>query len=397
MNPKIFFHPELTKNLPPEVKKLFTIFGSEIRLVGGCVRDLILEKEMHDYDFATKFLPQEITKILEKNKIKAVPTGAKFGTITAVVNGKNFEITTLRKDLETDGRHCDPEFVDDYFLDAARRDFTINALYLDSKGLVTDYFGGIYDLKNKKVKFIGDANLRIEEDFLRILRFFRFSCDYAEMLDVEGLKACVLQKKNLKKLSRERIRREFLKLILSEKKENLIVILKVLKSKRIAAEIFTEEMDVEAFVRVAGENQNLKLVALFLQKNSDLKIFAKEICATNSEKKYFQFMIQNHDLSDLKRLLIFEEKNLVRDFYLLDFVKNFDPKKIPTVEKNLDFIQNFSAPIFPLNGNDVTSLGFKGSAVGKAIKQAKIFWIEGDFKTSKADLICFLLGLKKTR
>ncbi len=408
MNPKISLHHELVKNLPREIKKLFTIFSGEIRLVGGCVRDLILGKKIHDYDFATKFLPQEITKILEKNKIKAVPTGAKFGTITAVVNGKNFEITTLRKDLATDGRHCDPEFVDDYFLDAARRDFTINALYLDLQGSVTDYFGGISDLKNKKVKFIGDANLRIEEDFLRILRFFRFSCDYAETLDVEGLKACVLQKKNLKKLSRERIRQEFLKLISSEKKEKLVAILKVLKSEKIAEEIFTEEIDVEGFECLTHEVLDaelsrmttvgeLKLAALFLQKNSNLKIFFQEICATNSEKKYFQFMIQNHDLSDLKRLLIFEEKNLVRDFYLLNFVKNFDPKKIAVVKKNLNFIQNFSAPIFPLNGNDVTLLGFKGSAVGKAIKQAKIFWIEGDFKASKADLALLLSGLKKTR
>lgn len=383
--------------LPPEVKKLFTIFGSEIRLVGGCVRDLILGKKVQDYDFATRFLPQEITEILEKNKIKAVPTGAKFGTITAVVNGKNFEITTLRKDLETDGRHCEPEFVSDFFLDAARRDFTINALYLDATGVVSDYFDGIADLKNKKVRFIGDANLRIEEDFLRILRFFRFSCDYAETLDAKGLKACVLQKKNLKKLSRERIRQEILKLISSEKKENLIAILKVLKSKKIAAEIFTEEMDVEAFAKLVDENQNLKLAALFLKKNSDLKTFAKEICATNSEKKYFQFMIQNHDLSDLKKLLVFEEKNLVRDFYLLNFVKNFDPKKAAAVKKNLEFIQNFSVPVFPLNGNDLTSIGFKGVAVGKAIKQAKSFWIEGDFKANKADLMRLLSGLKKSR
>jgi tRNA nucleotidyltransferase/poly(A) polymerase len=108
-------------------------------------------------------------------------------------------------------------------------------------------------------------------------------------------------------------------------------------------------------------------------------------------------MIQNHDLSDLKRLLVFEEKNLVRDFYLLNFVKNFDPKKIAAAKKNLNFIQNFSAPTFPLNGNDVISLEFKGSAVGKAVKQAKIFWIKSDFKASKAELMRLLASLKKSR
>lgn len=192
----------MLSSLPPEVKKIFKIFtkdGDEIRLVGGSVRDLLLNKKVKDFDFATKLLPEEVIKILEQNKLKAIPTGKKFGTITAVVNGKNFEITTLRKDSETDGRHCKPEFVDDYFLDAARRDFTVNALYLDSSGVIHDYFDGKSDLKNKKIKFIGDANRRIEEDFLRILRFFRFSCEYAEKLDVEGLKACVKQKKKSKK------------------------------------------------------------------------------------------------------------------------------------------------------------------------------------------------------
>ena len=191
MNHKNFSHPKLVNNLPQEVKTLFEIFGDDIRLVGGCVRDLLLKKPVNDFDFATKNTPQKTTEILERNKIRAVPTGVKFGTITAVINGQNFEITTLRKDNETDGRHCNPQFVDDYFFDAARRDFTINALYLDSTGLVTDYFDGNSDLKAKKVRFIGDAVKRIEEDYLRILRFFRFSCEYAVELDQKGLAACV--------------------------------------------------------------------------------------------------------------------------------------------------------------------------------------------------------------
>lgn len=403
MKQKTFSHPELVKKFSPEVKKIFTIFGGDIRLVGGSVRDLLLGKKLNDFDFATKFLPQEVIKILQKNKIKAIPTGVKFGTITAVINHKNFEITTLRKDGETDGRHCEPEFVDDYFLDAARRDFTINAFYLDSEGLVTDYFDGISDLKNKKVKFIGDANLRIEEDFLRILRFFRFSCKYAKKLDDEGLAACVKQKENLKKLSRERIRQEFLKLLASEKSENLVAILRVLKSKKIAAEIFSSKLDIEALEQLFelekllnfSANLNLKIAVLFLQKKFDLKIFAQEICATNLEKKYLQFMSINHDCTDLKRFLTFVEKDLVRDFYLFDLAKNFNSKKIPALKKDLQFkdlqfIENFSLPKFPLNGEDVMQLGFKSDKVGKAIEKAKIFWAENDFKSNKSALINFL-------
>ena len=260
MVPSIIHFPNLIKNLPPEVKKIFSIFlnqGDEIRLVGGCVRDLLIEKQVNDFDFATKFLPEEIIKILEKNKIQAIPTGVKFGTITAVVNHKNFEITTLRKDSETDGRHCQPEFIDDYFLDAARRDFTINALYLDDKGLVHDYFNGISDLKNQEVKFIGNAQERIEEDFLRVLRFFRFSCNYAKKLDEVGLKACFSKKSGLQKLSRERIRMEFLKLISSSKKAALIEILKQAEELNILSEIFSIKLDIKALEEIFKiENKN---------------------------------------------------------------------------------------------------------------------------------------------
>lgn len=398
MKPKVFSHPELVKKFPAEVKKIFQIFGDDIRLVGGSTRDLLLGKKVNDFDFATKFLPEKITKILEKNKIKAVPTGVKFGTITAVINHKNFEITTLRQDQNHTGRHCEPEFVDDYFLDASRRDFTINALYLDSVGLIHDYFGGISDLENKKVKFIGDANSRITEDFLRILRFFRFSCEYSKKLDDKGLAACVKQKENLKKLSRERIRQEILKLISSDKKENLIAILKLLESKKIAAEIFSSKLDIKALTQLFeiekkmnfSANLNLKIAVLFLQKKTDLKVFFKEICATNLEKKYFNFLSSKLDLSDLKQALAFNEKNSVMDFYLFDLAKNFNSKKIVAAKKNLKFLNNFSLPNFPLNGQDVMQLGFKKEQVGKALEKAKKFWAKNNFKANKSTLIDFL-------
>ncbi len=385
---------DLAKKFPSEVKKIFTIFGEEIRLVGGSVRDLILKKKVSDFDFATKFLPQEVIKILEKNKIKAVPTGVKYGTITAVINHKNFEITTLRKDNETDGRYCEPEFVDDFFLDASRRDFTINALYLDSTGFISDYFDGISDLKNKKVRFIGSAKTRIEEDFLRILRFFRFSCEYAAELDSEGLKACVSQKKNLKKLSRERVRQEFLKLIFGSKKEKIIALLQVLKSKKIAAEIFSSDLDVKALERLFDlekklnfiASSQLKLAVIFLQKNLDLKNLTKEICATNLERKYFQFLLSNLETKDSKELLAFAEKDLVLDSYIFNSIKNSAAMQ----KKNIEFLQKFSSPKFPLNGTDIMRLGIKDKAVGEAMIAAKKFWANGDFKSDKRSLISFL-------
>jgi len=399
VNPKTYQHPELLKKLPSEVKTLFTVFNPEILLVGGCVRDFLLQKNVNDFDFCTKFLPDEIIKILTKNKIKAIPTGIKFGTITAVVNGKNFEITTLRKDHETDGRYCNPEFVDDYSLDAARRDFTINALYLDSAGLVYDYFDGISDLKNSEVKFIGDAKKRIEEDFLRILRFFRFSCRYAKGLDNEGLKACVDLKENLKNLSRERIRSEILKIIDDGNKAKVIAILQILESVKIIDEIFAEKLDIEAlkhlFEMEVSASLNLKLAVLFLKKDLDLKKFAQEICATNKEKKYFSFLVEKSpepDLQSLKQLLAFSDKNWVLDFYLFTLAKS--PKKNTDLKNIIHFLQNFFLPEFLLNGEDVKHLGLKDKAVGEAITKAKIFWAENNFTPDKNSLINFLKSSK---
>lgn len=449
MNPKTFSHPELIKKLPAEVKTIFRIFGDEIRLVGGSVRDLLLGKKVNDFDFCTKFSPDQITKVLTKNKIKAIPTGIKFGTITAVVAGKNFEITTLRKDVGSNGRHSEVEFVADYFEDAARRDFTINALYLDSAGSVTDYFGGIDDLSNKKLRFIGEASRRIEEDFLRILRFFRFSCEYAVELDAQGLAACVKAKESLKKLSRERLRAEVLKIISTAEKENLVAVLKVLKDKKIAESFFSSELDVKALTQLFeleerlkfSASPRLKIAALFLRDETDLDIFAKEICATNLEKKFFYYVlnvapvlrvfkrtesqeilkqfqddvsrdeIAHHPprypelvlgalagdfnalelgLEDLKQLLAFADKNLVLDLYLLSLVKNPDSTKNSDSRKNLKFLQNFSLPNFPLGGEDVIDLGFTGKAAGKAIESAKKFWAANDFSSDKAALQKFL-------
>ncbi len=396
MELKTFSHPELLKKLPDEVKILFEIFGDQIRLVGGCVRDLLLEKSLNDFDFATTTLPQQTIKILEKNKIKAVPTGVKFGTVTAVINGKNFEITTLRKDNETDGRHCNPEFVDDFYFDAARRDFTINALYLDSKGVVTDYFDGISDLKKAKVRFIGDAENRISEDFLRILRFFRFSCEYAKDIDAVGLEACFLQRKNLSKLSRERIRMEFLKMLSSTKKENLLVILGEIKSKKIAHEIFTQSLDIKALERLFDlENKlqfsatlKLKIASLFCDKNLDTEIFFKEICATNIEKKYFTAIYESA-AKDLSELLLDYEKDVVLEIYLLTLVKSKTMPDLAQIKQDFTFLQNFSLPPFPLQTADLIEKGFVGKSLGDAVKSSRKIWAESGFKMNAAEILAY--------
>lgn len=406
MKPKIFSHPELVKDFPTEVKNIFQIFNQngddKIRLVGGCARDLLLAKKVNDFDFATKFLPEETIKILEENKVKAVPTGVKYGTVTAVLNGKNFEITTLRKDLNNDGRHPKAEFVDDYFFDAKRRDFTINALYLDSAGLVYDYFDGISDLKNKKVRFIGDANCRIEEDFLRILRFFRFSALHAANYDAQGLEACIYQKANIKLLSADRVRNELFKIFIKSEKTALLKLLQILEETKIRHEIFAAPFQIanlqnlfelEKLLSINFSEQFQFFISIFRDDINLFEIFLR-LNFSNHQKEYFKLLFESFvkhrqalNLQDLKQLLAFEKKDFVYDFYLLNAIMNFSLLNIAEVQKNLSFIENFILPQFPLDGEDVMKIGLEKETIGKALKDAKKLWAESDFSLDKKSLL----------
>ena len=187
------------------------------RVVGGAVRDTLLGREVTDVDLATRLQPEETVARVKAAGLKAVPTGIKHGTITAVLaSGRPIEVTTLRRDVETDGRHAVVAFTDDWREDAARRDFTINALYADvSTGELFDYHGGLDDLAAGRVRFIGDPYQRIAEDHLRILRYFRFHARFGDALDEAGLDACTARANDLMALSRERIASELLRLLVA--------------------------------------------------------------------------------------------------------------------------------------------------------------------------------------
>lgn len=390
----------LNKQFPEEVKKIFEIFLKEktdsIRLVGGCVRDLITQKEIKDYDFASQFFPNDIIKILEKNNIKAVPTGIEFGTITAVINHKHFEITTLRKDKETDGRHVKPEFVDDYLEDAARRDFTINALYLDVNGKIYDYFNGLSDLADHQVKFIGDADERITEDYLRILRFFRFSARYAKKLDNKGLKACVKNKENIKKLSKERIKDELFKIFDKTSNQKLIWIFDELENSKIREELFSAKFQTEHLKKLLDlkipTTNHLKFAALIINKEVSLEEIFSNLSFSNKEKKYFTFLFKNFyylvnlNFKALRELLVFDDKQFVYDLFLL----NLSQRKLlkeNEIKKLLNYIVEFSLPNFPINGDDLISIGLKGEQIGLKLSELKKKWIESDFKLKREELL----------
>ena len=189
--------------------------GGAVKAVGGAVRDTLLELAVTDIDLATPLLPEEVTRRLETAGIKVIPTGIAHGTVTAIASGDHHEITTLRRDVETDGRRATIAFADDWREDAARRDFTINALYADlDTGTIDDWFGGLADLEARRVAFIGDAATRIAEDHLRILRFYRFAARFGRgELDSVSHAAVITARQSLKSLSRERIADELLKIL----------------------------------------------------------------------------------------------------------------------------------------------------------------------------------------
>ncbi|MEM7042461.1 MAG: CCA tRNA nucleotidyltransferase [Pseudomonadota bacterium] len=208
--------PWLTAESSRQLMDVLTEGDVPARFVGGCVRDALLGHYDPDVDLdvATPILPEQVIERLEAAGIKAIPTGLSHGTVTAVVDGRPFEITTLRKDVACDGRHAEVAFAADFREDAERRDFTINAMSVDRQGRLVDYFGGVEDLKAGRIRFVGDAQARVREDYLRILRFFRFFARYGRPpVDEGALEACRAGASGLEELSGERIRSEMFKLL----------------------------------------------------------------------------------------------------------------------------------------------------------------------------------------
>ena len=242
----------------PQTKRLFKIFNTydiEARFVGGCVRDALAGKKTDDFDIAVNFDIQKLSEILENEDIKVIPTGIKYGSITAIVNHMKFEITTLRRDENCNGRLCDIEAVSSFEEDAKRRDFTMNALYVSQRGELFDYYNGIEDLQNVNVIFIGDPQKRIEEDYLRILRYYRFAARFHDFSD--RYKEIIRREaSNVSKLSIERVQKELL-LILQEK--DSLRIFKMIKDNGIF-----EKLDLEAYAKLAGSHSlEKKALALF--------------------------------------------------------------------------------------------------------------------------------------
>ncbi|OZG32093.1 CCA tRNA nucleotidyltransferase [Rickettsia endosymbiont of Culicoides newsteadi] len=383
----------IQSNYYKEILSIIRLGGGMARVVGGAVRDAILNVVNYDIDIATNLLPQQVTDILSAANIKVIPTGIKYGTVTALLNNETFEITTLRKDMKCDGRHTEVVFTDDFMEDAARRDFTINALsYCPFEHKIYDYFGGIDDLQQSKVIFIGQAFARIQEDFLRILRFFRFSCYYARQLDLNGLDACIKLQENLKLLSKERVKWEMDKLIISDNSPNILqqmfdngilqIILPVSKFDKKPLMEAINCGSLEPYARYSLLFYHIKNLSL-----SDLLNLKFSRQQANKIITIYRFI--NQEINEFTLREIWWETADYPANYLqcINILLSLGKLNRATANKFLDTYKSKPRPIFPVNGHDLQKINIHGKDIGTVIGKLKKSWIASDFTLSKHQLL----------
>jgi len=370
----------------------------QVRFVGGCVRKSISGENIDDIDLATILEPNEIKKKLNKENIKVIDTGISHGTVTAIINNKKFEITTLRKDILTDGRHAKVTFTSDWKEDALRRDFTINAIYADIQGRIFDPLNGISDLQNGVVRFIGSPDERIQEDYLRILRYFRFFTQYSKMDHNEDVISSIKKNINgLNKVSNERIFDELNKIILLKNLENLF---SNKTSNQIIVNIFPQlkyHERLKIFNNLNGKlkskyDSNLTLALLILDESNDHEYFCHKYKTSNSIKSRFKNISANfenlknkkfYSEGNIKKLIYLSSKSDVRDLLLFSICLNIKTKNF-SIEALLDYVNVCKIPKFPVSGNYLKELGYEsGQALGKKLKSLEEKWIENNFVIDK--------------
>lgn len=366
--------------------------GYTIRLVGGCVRDALLQLPIGDMDMATDALPQQLMQFLKKEGVKTIPTGIDHGTITVHINGHDFEITTLRKDVATDGRHAEIAFTDDWQQDALRRDLTINALSLDQNGIVYDYFGGLDDLKAQTLRFVGDAATRIREDYLRLLRLFRFSSVLNWPLsDNALLETCRQYAPNLRNLSRERIQNELYKMLSGY---NAVTICRQMEQYSIWQSLLAEHTihieRLEKLVALEQENDHhdsfRRMIALIGW--DDMAVLEAILVLTRDQKKRLKIINQAiHDIAlPIEHLLYFYGIDAVYDAYYLS------GKQVDT-----HYVTHWTPPVFPIDAETVMrEYDLNGAALGHMLKQAEKWWVENGFKPDKQAVLNYMLTVLPT-
>ncbi len=373
---------------------------SEIRYVGGCVRKILKNEKVNDVDLATNLNPEQIMQVCKKKNIKFYETGLEHGTITAIINDYKFEITSLRKDLKTDGRHADVIFTNDWKEDASRRDFSINSIYSDLEGNIFDPFNGKKDLEDGKISFIGDAEKRIKEDYLRILRYIRFFLNYSKHDHNRDITKII--KKNLEgvsKISSERLLDEFKKLFNSD---GFI---------KLSEDEFCCEIIILIFPQFKNIHllKNLHKYAKDNIKNIDFIFLISFLIVDGTDNADYFIYKFNISKKDQKRILFLNEylknknnekfntKNLWKILYfngkdsLLDLI-NFHIFKSKKVDKKLENFLNFfkdkKVPMLPLKAATLmTKYNIpEGKELGLKLKQIENKWVDNDFRITEKEV-----------
>lgn len=364
-----------------------------LRFVGGAVRDTVLMREVGDIDAATPVVAEQVMERLRAEGIRIVPTGLKHGTVTAVLERRQVEITTLRRDVETDGRHAKVEPVDSWEEDASRRDFTMNALYLTPEGALFDYYNGAEDALHGRVRFIGDAAKRIEEDGLRMLRYFRFLATHGEPpADVAALDACRDAHWMLEAISGERIAQEMKKLLVAP---NPTYALRLMEEHNVAAHVFAGPLRLGVLTRMTMLEHTAKQRAgVWGRCAAVYKGKAETVAArwklSRAEARHLALLEQLPRLqaADAKhvhtRAMRLYGVALYRDLLLLSAAEGAAFDLGPWMELARDFV----APVFPVTGADMKAAGVAdGPAMGEALRRLEQVWEESDYRLSREALL----------
>jgi poly(A) polymerase len=381
--------------------------GAEARFVGGCVRDSLIGRAVKDIDIATDAVPERVIEALEAAGIKAVPTGIGHGTVTAVSRGKPFEITTLRRDVETFGRHARVAFTDDWHADAARRDFTINAMFLARDGALYDPFGGERDLRAGRVRFVGDPRSRIEEDVLRLLRFFRFHAHYGkDPLDAEGLAACRAMAPRLAGLSAERVWSELGKLLAAAAPGN---VLRVMHGEGILGVVLPEASALDRLDRlvaletaqstrwpgVVSADPVRRLGALLVVDGAGADGVARRLRASNAERERLVAIAASIEAPpDLR-----DDRAARRVRYRMSALSFLDAVLVlwaadeagSSREEALAVAAGWTPPALPIAGRDASALGVpSGPRIGVLLRAVEDWWIGQDFRPGRKECLARL-------
>jgi len=403
----------------PALMRVFTLLNAdegEGRVVGGAVRNSLMGLPVSDIDVATTLTPEQVIERAAVAGIKAVPTGVAHGTVTLVIDGKPFEVTTLRADVETDGRRAKVAFSSDWQTDAERRDLTINALYVDAKGDVIDLVGGLADIEKRTIRFIGDAATRVGEDYLRILRFFRFFAYYGSgRPDADGLRACASARAKLQTLSAERVWSELRKLFSAPDPGRALL---WMRQVGVLTEILpeTEKWGIDAIPALIATELGLgwkpdpllRLAAIVPPDVDRLEKMAARLKFANAEAAWFKAWAKAPVIDDelssaaFARLLYRRGADGIQTRLKLALATARrkaegdmqEMARSARLGKLLELAQSWKKPQFPVSGGDVLGAGIPpGKEVGEMLSALEDFWVEENFTPDRAALLARLNDL----